>query len=126
MPTPSLDDLPSAGAFVVAHVWLGNPAVVESLPARNPDGTPQVTPQGHEVKVRTPAPAGTWTHVERIPGHSVSMLVADITRPGGIWDLHSDHPGPTWVASDDPALARALSIILECPVADIPTEALAN
>lgn len=114
----SFDSIP-----VVSHVWLGNPAVIEVVPARNPDGTPKVTESGHEVKERRHVPHGTWTVVGRIPGHPVRMLVNDIMNPGGIWEYHSDAPGPTWVASDDPALAAALSAVFECPVADIPADA---
>lgn len=108
---------------VVSHVWLGNPQAVEVVPERLPDGRPKLDDNGRELKVRVPVPDAGWTVVDRIPGHPVRMLVKDIMDPGGLWGYHSDAPGPTWVASDDPALAVALSMSLECPVADIPADA---
>lgn len=74
---------------------LGNPAALDA--GRQMDG-PQIT-EGHIADDRNP--------VQRFN---------TITALDGIWRNHSGASAPTWVESDDPDLADALSEHYGCPV----------
>lgn len=110
---------------LVAHVWLGNPAPVDWRKLYEPDGEPQLHPDtGEHLKQRIPSPHSTWTEVGVVLGQTVRGLITDIAAADGLWKYHSDAEGPSWIASDDPALARALAAFFSCPTADIPADAL--
>jgi hypothetical protein len=104
-------------------VWLGNPDAVVVVKLRDADGNPVVDDNGVEKTERRKHPAGTWTCVGVHPDLDLATLVRQITDPQGIWAYHSDAERPSWVASEDPRLARALAPILGCPVAPIPADA---
>jgi len=110
---------------MIAHVWLGNPAVVDWRAVYGHDGAPELHPTtGEHLKRRVPARHSTWTEVGVVAGQTVRGLITDITAPEGVWAYHSDAAGPSWVASDDPVLATALAGVFGCPVAPIPEDAL--
>lgn len=96
-----------------ALVWFGNPAAVEIR-------TVEVMPDGRERRARIPLDGDRWTVMPFLAA-TVAEFVALLLHPDGIWAAHSNAPRPSWVASDDDALAAELSATLALPIVDPPT-----
>ena len=75
-------------------VHLGNPAAVDPK-----SGAPL-----------DPHPDGEHVTTSDIPDdRPLAAQILTVTHSGGAWAKHSDAPAPTWVESDSPELAAALS-----------------
>jgi hypothetical protein len=102
----------------VPRVWLGNPATVERVLDRNPDGTPRLTPAGHETHTRVPRPDSTHTWADPPDTLPIDVFLDQVRS---FWPYHSDAPGPSWVACDQPEWATAVATRYGCDVVDVPT-----
>lgn len=74
------------------------------------------------VEDRDVIDADTYTHVDAPAHKSVLQVAHEITAPGGIWAAHSPDDAPTWVASDNAALAALLADHYGCDVRPFTTE----
>lgn len=78
-------------------VWLGNPAPVD------PD-----SPPGAITEMIIPD--------SKSFDHAMADVTLDDTVSIGAWAAQSTAGSPTWVESDDPALAKALAAHYGCPI----------
>lgn len=79
----------------ITTVYLGNRDVIS------------ITSDGDRLK--TP---GKYCTTVKIPADTTLMAaLQDITGPQGLWQAHSDAPGPAWVAAEGP-LGEALTQFL--------------
>jgi hypothetical protein len=78
-----------------------------------------VAVQGDQQRI----PLGEQVTTASIPdSYTLDEKVRTISHADGLWAVHSDAPGPSWVESDDVDLLGALSQHYGCPIGRPVTE----